>query len=80
MLGGREIALGLGGLLATRHGGAVRGWAEASVLADGVDAVALTIGPGVSGWRRPAAVLMAGGAAVAGLVAARSIDPSGASD
>lgn len=75
MLGGREIALGLGGLLAARHDGAVRGWAEAGVLADGVDGVALAISPGVSGWRRPATVLAAGGAAAAGLVAARCHPP-----
>lgn len=80
MLGAREIGLGLGGLLATRHDGAVRGWAEASVLADGVDTVALAIGPGVSGWRRPATALLAGGTAVAELVAARSIEKSRASD
>lgn len=78
MLGAREIALGLGGLLATRHDGAVRGWAEASVLADTLDAAALAISPGVSGWRRPATVLLAGGAATAGLVAARSLDGSDA--
>lgn len=76
MLGGREIALGLGGLLAARHDGAVRGWAEAGVLADATDAAALAISPAVSGWRRPATVLAAGAAAAAGLVAARSDDRS----
>lgn len=76
MLGGREIALGLGGLLAARHDGAVRGWAEAGVLADAVDAAALAVSPSVSGWRRPVAMLAAGGAAAAGLVAARSDDHS----
>lgn len=76
MLGGREIALGLGGLLASRHDGAVRGWAEAGALADTVDAAALAVSPGVSGWRRPATVLLAGGAAAAGLGAARSLEAS----
>lgn len=74
MLGGREIALGLGGLLAARHDGAVRGWAEAGVLADIADAAAVAISPTVSGWRRPATMLAAGGAAAAGLVAARCGD------
>lgn len=76
LLGGREIALGLGGLLAARHDGAVRGWAEAGVLADAVDAASLATSPAVNGWRRPATVLAAAGAAAAGLVAARCDDGS----
>lgn len=36
-LGGRDLALGLGALLAARHGGPVRGWIEAGALADLAD-------------------------------------------
>lgn len=37
MLGGRDIALGLGVVIALDRGAPVRGWLEASALADGVD-------------------------------------------
>jgi hypothetical protein len=39
-LGGRDIALGLGTLLALRHGAPLRGWLEAGMLADSCDAAA----------------------------------------
>lgn len=38
-LGGRDLAIGLGTLLAMRHDTPVRGWVEAAGLADAVDAV-----------------------------------------
>ena len=65
--GGRDIAIGLGALLAQRHDAPVRGWLEAAMLADAVDALSIVIA-----WRhlpRTTAVLMLGaalGAAVAG--------------
>lgn len=37
MLGGRDIALGLGVVIALDRGAPVRGWLEASALADSVD-------------------------------------------
>lgn len=39
-LGGRDLALGLGALLAAGRGAPVRGWVEAGVLADTGDALA----------------------------------------
>lgn len=39
-LGGRDVALGLGALLAAGRGAPVRGWVEAGVLADTGDALA----------------------------------------
>ena len=36
-LGGRDIALGLGVLVAARRGGSIRGWTEAAALADLID-------------------------------------------
>ncbi len=42
-LGGRDVALGLGAVLAARHDGQLRGWVEGAVLADTVDAAATLI-------------------------------------
>ncbi len=41
--GGRDIALGLGVLLALSHDTPVRGWLEAAMLADAVDALAILL-------------------------------------
>ncbi|MFN2503557.1 MAG: hypothetical protein ABR540_04890 [Acidimicrobiales bacterium] len=41
--GGRDLALGLGTLLAARHGSSVRGWLEASMVADATDAVGVML-------------------------------------
>ena len=40
-LGGRDLALAIGTLLALSHDAPVRGWIEAAMLADAVDAVAI---------------------------------------
>jgi hypothetical protein len=42
--GGRDVALGVGALLALRHDAPVRGWLEAGMLADATDAAAIVIG------------------------------------
>lgn len=42
--GGRDVALGLGALLAAKHDGPLRGWVEAGALADAADAVAIVAG------------------------------------
>lgn len=72
MLGARDLALGLGALLAARHGSSgLRGWVEAGALADGVDALAiLRGGPGTS-RRRGLTMLVAGGSAAVSVWAAR---------
>ncbi|MGH9068008.1 MAG: hypothetical protein ACRD0J_11065 [Acidimicrobiales bacterium] len=69
-LGGRDLALGLGTILALRHDAPVRGWVEAGGLADAGDLVAT-----LAGWRSlpaPArlgvAALTAGGVAAARLL------------
>jgi hypothetical protein len=41
--GGRDVALGLGTLLALRHRAPVRGWLEASMLSDTSDALAVLL-------------------------------------
>jgi hypothetical protein len=71
-LGARDVALGLGTLLAQRHGAPARGWLEASALADTGDVAATLIG-----WRssprlgRVAVLMAATGGAVACTVLAR---------
>jgi hypothetical protein len=45
-LGARDVALGLGTLLAQRHRSPVRGWLEASALADAGDVAATLAGWG----------------------------------
>jgi hypothetical protein len=77
MLGARDLALGLGALVALDHGAPVRGWLEGAALADTADAVAAVLAR-----RRltPAAfagtVGIAAGAAVAGALLARRLDPA----
>ena len=73
-VGGRDVALGVGALLALSHDAPVRGWVEAAMLADMVDAAA--IGIAFKGLPRPQAVLMFAaslGTAVAGRRLASSV-------
>ena len=73
-VGGRDVALGVGALLALSHDAPVRGWVEAAMLADMVDAVA--IGIAFKGLPRAQAVLMFAaslGTAVAGRRLASSV-------
>jgi hypothetical protein len=72
-LGARDVALGLGTLLAQRSGAPVRGWLEASALADAGDVVATVIGWRSSPRLGRVGVLLAasGGAAACSLLARR---------
>lgn len=58
--GGRDIALGVGVLLALSHDAPVRGWLEAAMVADVVDAVAILLA--LPHLPRAKAVLMLGAA------------------
>jgi hypothetical protein len=69
-LGARDVALGLGTLLARRHGTPVRGWLEASALADAGDVAATLIGWGSRPRLGRLAVLTA---ATAGAVACSAL-------
>ncbi|MGH9108952.1 MAG: hypothetical protein ACRDY3_05720 [Acidimicrobiales bacterium] len=72
--GGRDLALGLGVLLADRHGRPVRGWVEAGALADLVDAGATLADFGrLPRVTRDLVLATAAGAATAGLLAARAV-------
>lgn len=74
-LGARDVALGLGGLLARRHGQSTRGWLEAAALADLGDATATLAAwddlPPTGRWL---VLAMAGGAAAVGAALARVVD------
>jgi len=81
-LGGRDISLGLGALLALRHdraaGPVAASWVAGGALADGVDVLATVVS-----WRalppagRVAVTVVAGSAAVLGTLAATTL-PAGA--
>jgi hypothetical protein len=77
MLGGRDVALGLGTVVALDHGTPVRGWLEGAALADTVDCVACVIArrhmTPRAFW---ATVGLAGASAVLGVVLARRLDPA----
>ncbi len=76
MLGGRDIALGLGTVVALDHGTPVRGWLEGAALADAVDCVASVIGREQMTPRAFWGTLgLAGGSAILGVVLARRLDP-----
>ena len=76
MLGGRDIALGLGTVVALDRGKPVRGWLEGSALADAVDCVACLLDraelPQNVGR---ATVSLSGASAVAGILLSRRLDP-----
>ena len=61
-MGGRDLALGVGLLLAARHNAPVRGWLEAGTLADTADAVSSLLAarqlPHGGGWVMAAAALV----------------------
>jgi hypothetical protein len=76
MLGGRDVALGLGVVIALDRGGPVRGWLEAAALADAVDLAACLVARDAmphSAFVNTAA--LAGGAALAGIWLSRQLDP-----
>ena len=76
MLGARDIALGLGTVVAVDRGGPVRGWVEGSALADAADCGACLL---ARGRMTPRAFRVtagfAGTAALIGVVLARRLDP-----
>ncbi|HUZ19959.1 MAG TPA: hypothetical protein VMU75_05240 [Acidimicrobiales bacterium] len=74
-LGGRDLALGLGAVMAARDGAPVRGWVEAGALADAGDTAATVLGFGELPRRSRWLVLgLTVGAAVAGAVLAPFVD------
>lgn len=81
MLGGRDLVLGLGVVIALDRGAPVRGWLEACAVADTIDLVTCTL----AREQIPPAtyvntVALAGGAALAGLWLSRRLDPAPAAE
>jgi hypothetical protein len=76
MLGGRDVALGLGVVIALDRGAPVRGWLEACSLADGVDlAGCLLARDEIPRATFVNTVALAGGAALLGIWLSRQLDP-----
>jgi hypothetical protein len=74
MFAGRDLALGLGGLLAARRGpGRLRGWLEAGALADASDVLAFAPAATLRPAARWGVSLLAGGAAIYGSTIARRL-------
>ena len=76
MLGGRDLVLGLGVVIALDRGAPVRGWLEAGAVADTVALVACVLAR--DEMPRSAylnTLALAGGAAIAGLWLSRRLDP-----
>jgi len=74
-LGARDLALGLGVILALRHDAPVRGWVEGGGLADASDALGTLIAFGtLPKFGRWAVLLSAAGAAATAGLASRAVD------
>jgi hypothetical protein len=76
MAGGRDVALGLGTVIAIDRGKPVRGWLEGAALADAVDCLACLLArkelpPHVVA----ATVSLGGAAAIVGILLSRRLDP-----
>jgi hypothetical protein len=79
-IGVRDLALGAGLLVADRRGRPVRGWLEAGGAVDALDCfVAIFAGRGVPLLSRLLIVLIGGGAAVTGAMAASGLSERGES-
>ena len=76
MVGGRDVALGLGVVIALDRGAPVRGWLEACALADGVDLVGCVLARDeIPRATFVNTVALAGGAVLAGIWLSRQLDP-----
>jgi hypothetical protein len=74
-LGARDLALGIGVILALKHDGPVRGWVEGSGLADAGDCLSTLLAFGkLPKSARWLFLLSAAGAAAAARIAAPSVD------
>ena len=76
-IGARDLAMGLGGLLAMRRGRPARGWFEAIALTDALDfACALAAGDRIPPTARAGVPALAGGSAAQAAYAANGVDGS----
>ena len=73
-IGGRDLALGLGLLVADRRKRPLRGWIEAGVLVDALDAVVAAFASrGVPFLSRVLLFFLAAGSATSGIIAANGL-------
>jgi hypothetical protein len=76
MLGARDIALGLGAVIALDRGAPVRGWLEGAALSDAADCVACLLArDSLSPGAVRASAGLGGAAALLGVLLARRLDP-----
>ena len=80
MVGARDVALGLGTVIALDRGAPVRGWLEASALADGADAAASSAREHMSRGTCAGVATVASAAAAVGMWLARELDPPPGAD
>jgi hypothetical protein len=74
-LGARDLALGIGVIMALRHDGPIRGWVEGSAVADAGDVLSTLLAFGkLPKSGRWLVLLSAAGAAALGKVAAPAVD------
>jgi hypothetical protein len=77
MVGARDLGLGLGLLIAMNRGAPVRGWLEASVVVDGIDATACVLARDhIRTSVLPGAVGLAAAGALLSAWLARQLDPA----
>jgi hypothetical protein len=76
--GVRDLALGLGVILALERGAPARGWIEGGVLSDAVDVSAtLLAGGSIPAGVRRGALALGASSAVLGAALSRTLDPPG---
>lgn len=76
--GARDLALGLGVVIAIDRGAPVRGWLEASALSDAIDFCASLLGgDAVPALARPGVLALGSGSAAVAAWLARTIDDQG---
>jgi hypothetical protein len=76
MLGARDVALGLGTVIALDRGAPVRGWLEGSALSDAVDCIScLRARKHMSPLGSRASAGLGAAAAIAGIILSRRLDP-----
>jgi hypothetical protein len=73
--GARDLAIGLGVVIALDRGAPVRGWLEAGALSDALDfAASLLAGESIPNELRPFVLALGSGSAALGVALARALD------
>ena len=81
MLGGRDLALGLGVVIALDRGTPVRGWLEAGALADGLDFTAAVLARDeIPPLTFAVTAATSAGASLLGIWLSRRLDPAPSPD